>query len=705
MARLNEPPIAPSLATASSLANGLGAGGTGGESVEVLKRRFIRQNRELAKNNSSQSLRIRSLELEVSKLLADNLELREQVLGLQNELYDARVQASSAAAKRLKVQLRAQIAQLAGLVDSIDDDGSEGIEKAVPEKKERILSPSRREYRERQPLAELMRDTQMPTINEGKSFPRRTLDAEQINEIRLSAGSSGSVELGPPPVAHFVDSQESLEQEPVQVNEEGLMPSVEITRRKRRDPSQSSRRSSILAESLLNADEEKPSTMLRTGAKRKLADRDLEKGSRPPLQADFTFSRKSAVEQPAAEKPKISEPAVEIKTSSETAERPSSPVRPERRILSEKSTNMSPRKAAVPTGKPAKKGISKQAAPKMEADKERPASRGSRRLSSLNVLPPPEPKDIATTVEIPAPEPETSPAELDPKTPFIAAEDLFSPPQSHPSTGTNMSRHGTPPPAELSSLSNTTEGSQRPSRRARAAVSYAEPSLTAKMRRPDKKMVDAVSGLRDPRLVMSTSSRSSIGRRTSGDISERSMTGISGGQKRTGTGEVKIKPEPFEDDDWKATLENTSRPSMGSPLRRRDASSPDLPAQSPLRPSSAAGSDTASTLFTRTPAGIGNLLAESRKRREAMDAREAERESRRSSLSDDSITAAAKKLEELELYDFKDSSSPATEEAAQTKKSGHRRHSSVPKPAAPSSGETQRVPSTRVASRRRSMML
>ncbi|KAF7194715.1 Shugoshin [Pseudocercospora fuligena] len=686
-----------------------------------VKRRFIRQNRELAKNNSSQSLRIRSLELEVSKLLSDNLELREQVLGLQNELYDARVQASSAAAKRLKVQLRAQIAQLAGLVDGIDEDGSEGIEKAVPEEKERILSPSRREYRERQPLAELMRDTQMPTINEDKTFPRRTLDAEQINEIRLSAGSSGSVELGPPPVAHFVDSQESVEQEPApekenvespQVDEEGLMPSVEITRRKRKDPSQSSRRSSILAESLLSADDEKPSTMLRTGAKRKLADRDLEKANKPPSQADFTFSRKSAIEQPVAEKPKASEPTVEIKASNENVERPTSPVRPERKILGEKSTNMSPRKAAVPAGKPVKKGLINSTVPKMEAEKGRPASRGSRRLSSLNVPPSPEPKEIVTTVEIPAPEPEPEPAELDPKTPFIAAEDVFSPPQSHPSTGTNMSRHGTPPPAELSSLSNTTEGSQRPSRRARAAVSYAEPSLTAKMRRPDKKMVDAVSGLRDPRLVMSTSSRSSIDRRTSGDISERSMTGISGGQKRTGTGEVKIKSEPFEDEDWKATLENTSRPSMGSPLRRRDASStPDLPAQSPLRPSSAAGSDTASTLSTRTPAGISNLLAQSRKRREAMDARDAERESRRSSPSipsDDSITAAAKKLEELELYDFKDSSSPATEEAAETKKSGHRRHSSVPKPAAAastSSGDTQRVASTRVASRRRSMML
>ena len=62
---------------------------------DEVKRRFIRQNRELAKNNSSQSLRIRSLEVEVSKLLADNLDLREHILGLENELHNARTQATN----------------------------------------------------------------------------------------------------------------------------------------------------------------------------------------------------------------------------------------------------------------------------------------------------------------------------------------------------------------------------------------------------------------------------------------------------------------------------------------------------------------------------------------------------------------------------------------------------------------------------------
>lgn len=50
--------------------------------------------------------------------------------------------------------------------------------------------------------------------------------------------------------------------------------------------------------------------------------------------------------------------------------------------------------------------------------------------------------------------------------------------------------HDTPPPADISSTGETT----RPSRRARAAVSYAEPNLRDKMRRPTKELFDAVTG-------------------------------------------------------------------------------------------------------------------------------------------------------------------------------------------------------------------
>ncbi len=50
----------------------------------------------------------------------------------------------------------------------------------------------------------------------------------------------------------------------------------------------------------------------------------------------------------------------------------------------------------------------------------------------------------------------------------------------------------TPPPADISSNGEIS----RPSRRARAAISYAEPNLRDKMRRPTKELLDAVAGER-----------------------------------------------------------------------------------------------------------------------------------------------------------------------------------------------------------------
>jgi hypothetical protein len=52
----------------------------------LVKRRFVRQNREIARVNSIQSLRIRTLESDVSNLLAENVSLREQVIMLSQEL-------------------------------------------------------------------------------------------------------------------------------------------------------------------------------------------------------------------------------------------------------------------------------------------------------------------------------------------------------------------------------------------------------------------------------------------------------------------------------------------------------------------------------------------------------------------------------------------------------------------------------------------
>ena len=78
--------------------------------------------------------------------------------------------------------------------------------------------------------------------------------------------------------------------------------------------------------------------------------------------------------------------------------------------------------------------------------------------------------------------------EAAPKTPAPTEEDLFSPTDTQPSTSKPDVSHDTPPPADLRSATDT----GRPSRRPRGAVSYAEPNLRDKMRRPGKELVDAV---------------------------------------------------------------------------------------------------------------------------------------------------------------------------------------------------------------------
>jgi Shugoshin C terminus len=106
---------------------------------------------------------------------------------------------------------------------------------------------------------------------------------------------------------------------------------------------------------------------------------------------------------------------------------------------------------------------------------ERKVAREDRQLPKLG-----KEKELATANAV---EPEQPPI-----TPGLS--DLFSPLGLQPSTGRTVSKD-TPPPAGLRAISSA-EVAGRGSRRARAAVNYAEPSLVSKMRRPTKELVDAV---------------------------------------------------------------------------------------------------------------------------------------------------------------------------------------------------------------------
>lgn len=653
---------------------------------EEVRRRFIRQNRDLAKNNSSQSLKIRSLELEVSRLVADNLELRNQTLRLQNELDLAQRRAGG----RVQAELREKITALMGVVDSMEDAEAE-----VPEQP-REKKPLEGNWRERQPLSELMRDSQMPTIQEDKQFPRRTLGADEIQAVRLSDHSSNeSPDLGPPPVAHFdyetagdpvknpspLGNKVSLP--PTDSAEEELPASLSInleTRRKRKDgqPRIEVRRRSLMPPQSPENESEQPSAILRTGAKRKLADREAERPIKPPSKGDFTFSRKVS-----SEDGKTSTVEEQRKQSAaETGDQPT------RKVLGDKSVNMSPRKAApTPLSEKAEKEKPvKPVASRFQSntkDKDKDAALSRRRRQSSIPLPSPQDEEVQAinTVELLPPSEEVLPTvDLHPKTP--AGMDLFSPTPSEPSARVE-GRSGTPPPGDLSSMSIRTDGGARPSRRARSAVNYAEPSLNAKMRRPGKQMVDAISGLQHHSRAMNSS-----------------------GTRESGSRSI-IKAEPVDDEDVEQKWKDLP-PAHLSPLGQKSG---DIT-------SATDEVENAHSAPASTALRMSSLLANSRKRQDA---------GQRSSSSSRDLEDAVRKMEELDIYEFKESSSPLTDSSATSTASNgakggkttaagksRRRHSSVPK-AVESLGDVTTAEvtgqekvsngSVRAASRRRSMML
>ncbi|KAH9811165.1 Shugoshin C terminus [Teratosphaeria destructans] len=665
---------------------------------DEVRRRFIRQNRELAKANSSQSLRIRNLELEVSRLLSDNLELREKAFRFESDLWHAQRQLSGDAVQRIKQELQAKLAELSGIVSELDDAARP--QDGVPAKMPYERPPLEGQWRERQPLIESMRETAMPTISEDKLYARRTLDAGQIQAIRLSDHSSNeSPDLGPPPVAHFdyedpvkpQTSPTASRSSPVDSKEDddtlpGLSVNLE-TRRRRKDGQPKLveiRRRSILPQS--PEKEGEGSTMLRTGAKRKLADREMDRPTRPLVKDEFTFSRKPTLSEAKVLEVDAISTCVEANNEPAVESNPDEPLaevqKPARKVLGEKSANMSPRKVTISRDKGEDSGPEKSE--KRAPGRPKPATGGSRtrakRVSSLP-LPSPSRDSNAPEVDDIAPPTEPIPSTLLPKTPAVS--DLFSPTPSVPSAKLDDSRTGTPPPSDISTMSITTDGGMRPSRRARGAVNYAEPSLNAKMRRPGKQMVDAISGLQPHTRVISAPS-------------ERRSCSASR--------PVSIKQEPVEDDDaWKHAPSAAETRAVASPLGTKSSDpgtelNPALQTSdndsAPIEPSSA--STNLSTL----------LSAGTRKRRTT-----SERADHLLQPLGTDMEATVKRMEELDLYDFKDSSPASTDEKPAPSKKGHRRHSSVPKDVVSTIGEEgggRRTGASRaaaVASRRRSMVL
>lgn len=134
----------------------------------------MRQNRDLAKVNSVQSMRLRSLENEISSLLAENLSLREQVSHHKLELESGKAQRISEHTIELKTQLEQKLQEIGALIGGL---GNPPRAKRASQSKGRISilqnnqSPVTRRWRD-----EADQEGRLPPILEHKSYPRRTLE-------------------------------------------------------------------------------------------------------------------------------------------------------------------------------------------------------------------------------------------------------------------------------------------------------------------------------------------------------------------------------------------------------------------------------------------------------------------------------------------------------------------------------------------------
>jgi len=327
-----------------------------------------------------------------------------------------------------------------------------------------------------------------------------TFRSSHTNAVRLSNHSNPSPDIGPPPIVHF-DNEDPIKFDPLSAesnqhdyteqdehptSDHESLPDLSVnleTRRKRKDSKVQLRRSSLLPP---NLDDDEQPQLTRTSAKRKLSMRDVEdEVEKRVVKDDFKFSRRSSLAPDFTN----TEPLAASTENLDDTETPA--LLPERKVLGNKSVNVSPRKLSR-TNK-GKGDTKKEDAPLKPAVKATDCRKSKNPSAKSVTIATSEPETIMRTIEIALPSelPIEEMEDLAPKTPL---PEFFSPTPSEPSTARDEGRD-TPPPSGLKSMSSgpaALNGASRPSRRARAAVNYAEPNLVSKMRRPTAAKADAV---------------------------------------------------------------------------------------------------------------------------------------------------------------------------------------------------------------------
>ncbi|OTB04305.1 hypothetical protein M426DRAFT_320894 [Hypoxylon sp. CI-4A] len=481
MARLNEPMVPT-------------------DSVETLRRKFLRQNRDIARVNSTQSLKIRGLENECVRLVSENLDLRGQILRLQTELEDSQAQRIADHALEIKNKMEAQLAEWGTMLASLGHEPVSKVRSPREPKRAKRSSIGRismSEWKRRETISSMkdleaaaLQEGRMPPIFEDRTCPRETLGREEILALRSVVDENDdSPDLGPPPVSRFVDEDPvkiDLPARPAgdKLDYSSLEKTCHESEARRELPptptpstpktNEKKESTSDAAVSNISTNDTKTTTTsepqlteqaVKAGSKRKSREDDEKENvlvSKPLSQAATVM--KEQPEKISNVKPRSLGRPIKFPSNRKEARDKSANATAPRKPLSAKSSNeyiKSPKKAA---GKP----------PVSDVVKEGPKIKQNSAPVEITFPQSPSPVSI-TKVEI--------------ETETLSAEPNLAVPDTPEPTPREEARD-TPPPGDLSSRGETSRGS----RRARAAVSYAEPNLRDKMRRPSKQLLDAVSG-------------------------------------------------------------------------------------------------------------------------------------------------------------------------------------------------------------------
>ncbi|CAJ2511472.1 Uu.00g070970.m01.CDS01 [Anthostomella pinea] len=502
MARLNEPMVST-------------------DNLDTLRRKFLRQNRDIARVNSTQSLKIRALENECARMLSENLELRGQILRLDTELRESQAHRIADHALEIKEKMEAQLLEWGAMLAGLGNEPIPKNRSPRATKKARISTsldrPSFPEWRRRDTMSSMkdleaaaQQEGRLPPLWENKQYPRETLNREEILALCSEADeNTDSPDLGPPPVSRFVDEdpvkcdlptrptktapavpEPTPAEEPPFKEVSNISSPVAITKLEmfvKEEPAPKKAEKEEPAPKKAESDNAitKSTTKPQPPLIDQVAKANLKRKSREDDEKENAQVPNPLAQRPIHTKPKQEKATTKHRPAVRPVKEPSShrkeaqdktSISSQRKPLGAKSSNEvmnSPKKSTKP---PVLDAVAKAKADLKRDERPRESSKPKQEVLPVEIVPPPSPAPVAS-IEI--------------KNDSLSAEShLVMPESPAPSVPREDLIRDTPPPTDISSKGETSRGS----RRARSAVSYAEPNLRDKMRRPTKQLFDAVSG-------------------------------------------------------------------------------------------------------------------------------------------------------------------------------------------------------------------